>query len=154
LQRVVVPGAAELTLSEPGRYTVFHEWQSTVGNTFYRADDISGMTVTVVEAAGGREVALRAPGMQGRYNLGGHSGVSVLEFDVATAGGYRLGAAYADGRAEPLTVLAVGRNFAGDLVATILGTVAFALAGLGSAVPIFVVTLLKRRSAMERAAGT
>lgn len=150
--RVVVPGSAELALAEPGWYTIFHEARSVVDGTLYQVEDISGLSVSVAALPGLQPVALSEPATSGSYDIGGHAGVSVLAFEVEHPGRFRLTAAYADGRAEPRTVLAVGQGFVGELLRAIFGTVGIGFASIGAAVAIWVVTLLKRRNAL-RAAG-
>jgi len=152
LARVVVPGSAELRLAVAGHYTIFHEARSSIDGTIYRADDIAGLTVAVLRLEGQRQVALAAPGANTSYDFGGHAGVSIFSFEVAAPGMYRLTARYADDRSEPRTVLAVGRDFFGALMLAIFGTVGIGLAGVGAAVSVFVVTLLKRRAAMRAGA--
>lgn len=33
--QVVVPGSSNITLSQPGKYTIFYEYRSVVGNRIY-----------------------------------------------------------------------------------------------------------------------
>jgi hypothetical protein len=152
LIQVVVPGGADLDLKVRGTYTIFHERRSQVGGTLYNVEDVSGLRVRIRAAASGRDIALRRPAAQSTYSFGGRSGVSMLAFDVEAPGMYRLDAAYDDGRRQPQTVLAVSTGFLGGLFATIAIAGGITLAGVGVAVTIFIVVLLRRRRAMQAAA--
>lgn len=151
LTRIVVPGTAELTFDAPGSYTVFHEPESVVDGKLYSAASVDGLRVAIVAAEGGEKLAVTSPGGSTRYSVGGHSGVSVLAFDIPRAGRYRLVAAYDGGRTTPVTVLAVGRNFVGRLVLTILTAVGCVFAGFGTALTVTLITYFQRRR-MRRAA--
>ncbi|MGH6915851.1 MAG: hypothetical protein ACREH3_19345, partial [Geminicoccales bacterium] len=51
LPQIVVPGAAELSLQEPGTYTIFHEHESIVDGRYYSTrENLSGLEVGVVSA--------------------------------------------------------------------------------------------------------
>jgi len=53
LIQVAAPGEKKLELTKTGEYTIFHEYRSVVGNKVYSgSSDISGLTVTVKDAAG------------------------------------------------------------------------------------------------------
>lgn len=150
--RVVVPGSTELTLDETGTYTIFHESDSVVDGKLYSASNISGLSVTVT-ADNGQQIAVTVPNVSSSYSMGGHNGKSVLAFDIASAGRYRLSALYANGRTEPQTVLAISRGFVGRLVGTILGVVFSILAGFGSALALVLTTYFRRRRVLRMAAG-
>jgi hypothetical protein len=151
MERFVIPGSGEVTLAEPGTYTIFHETESVIGDRVYNVPSISNLTVGVTEEATGATVPVSAPGVHSTYTMGGHSGVSVLAFNAARPGRYRLTAAYGSGAGAPQTVLSVDRGFFGRLFRTILGTLAFAaLAGI--AAPAIGFTTYFRRRRMLRAA--
>lgn len=53
LTRIVVPGEAELDLTEPGSYTIYHEHRSVVdGQVFSSTADISSLLVAVERPTG------------------------------------------------------------------------------------------------------
>jgi hypothetical protein len=137
--RVLVPGETELRLNEPGRYTIFHEYQSTLEGRIYNVDSISGLRVSVRSRDSRTTVPLR-PTTSSRYTVGGRAGRSVFAFDVPAPGAYVLAGAYSDGRREPQTVLAIDRGFVSGLFVTILGGIAMALGGtaLGIVFAVFV----------------
>jgi hypothetical protein len=143
--RMVVPGKIAMAL-QPGSYTVFHEYRAVVGGRYYETPEVSGLRV-VVTTAQGTPVELGGAA-ETRYTLPGHSGVSLLTFDIDTPGSYILSAGYAD-KNGPETVLAVGQGFIRRLFGLIGGTIAIAFAGLGSTIAIASVTYVKRRRARE-----
>jgi hypothetical protein len=76
-----------------------------------------------------------------------HAGRSLFDFEVKEPGVYQVVASYDGGRKEPQTVLAIDRGFVGDLVMTILGSLAMAFTGMGIAIAIAVVVFIRRRRA-------
>jgi hypothetical protein len=148
--RVLAPGQAELTLGEPGSYTIFHEHRSTLEGRVYNVEGVSGLQVTVTEKAGGSIVPLSSTAGS-HYTVGGYAGRSLFAFDVRKPGVYVLTSSYDGGRKEPRTVLAIDRGFVGNLVGTILGAIALAFGGMVLGIATFIITFVKRRRA--RAAG-
>jgi hypothetical protein len=144
LTRVVVPGEQVLALAETGTYTIFHEAESVIDGHLYTATDIQGLKVSITAEDGGAVPVTPSSGKES-YTLGGHSGVSVLAFDIVKPGSYRLAAAYDDGRSGPMTILAVGRNFLGRLLVTIFGAFGVGFAGFIAALVLTLVTFLRRR---------
>jgi len=151
LTRVVVPGTSELTLDKTGTYTIFHEAESVVDGTLYSVQNIAGLRVTVTSEADGKQIAVVTPSGSSSYSIAGHSGVSVLAFEIAQPGRYRLTAAYANGQSEPQTVLAVGSGFVWTLVRTILSAIGVVFLGFAGALALALTTFLRRRR-MSRAA--
>ncbi len=145
LTRMVAPGEKKMTLQR-GSYTVYHEYRSVVDGRYYESNDISGLRVAVRTPAG-ELVALRGA-VNTTYNISGHSGVSLLDFDIDVPGTYTLAAAYGD-RPGPEAVLAVGQGFVGRIFALILGTLAIAVASAGTGIAIASITYVKRRRAAE-----
>jgi hypothetical protein len=88
-----------------------------------------------------------------RYNFGAQSGRSLFDFVVPAAGTYEISAAYDGGRQQPQTVLAIDRGFVADLILTILGALAMAFTGMGTAAAIAIIVFIKRRRAKRAAAA-
>lgn len=151
LVQVVVPGEAELAL-ETGSYTIFHERRSTVDGRIFSADSIAGLGVTLASAAG-EPVALAPTSMSSNYEFAGRSGTGAFEFEIGEPGVYLLSAAYREGAAGPETVLAVGKEFGGNLLRTLLGAFAFAFTGMGVALAIAGTVFVKRRAARRASEG-
>jgi hypothetical protein len=143
--RITVPGSGELTLDKPGNYTIYHERNGVTDGHVSAVESLAGMTVTVTNEATGAKLAVKTPSFTGSYTVNGHSGVSVLAFDVPQSGRYRLVGAYDDGRANPKTVLAVNLGLFGRMFRMI--TMAFFVGGVGalSALVLVLVTFFQRR---------
>lgn len=144
LTRFVVPGNIELTLDEPGTYTIFHESESVVDGKLYTTPSIGGLRITVI-GDDGKTVAVATPNFSAHYAVGGHSGDAVLVFSIAAPGRYRLSATYPSGQAEPKTVLAVGRGYVGVLLRMIFGALASAFIGFAVALALALTTYFRRR---------
>ncbi|HUU67442.1 MAG TPA: hypothetical protein VMW57_09230 [Methyloceanibacter sp.] len=148
MAQVVVPGEAVLAL-EPGRYTIFHEYQSAVGGRIYSGTDISGLLVRVAPADGGTPLDLDQTGATSSYELGSHAGRSVLAFDVPQAGDYRLVASYPGGEAKPEAVLAVGRGMTGGILSLVFSALAIVFLSVAAAAAIVIMTYRRRRAALS-----
>jgi len=153
LTRFVVPGSTEVTYDRPGTYTIYHESDSVIDGKLYAARDIAGLGVTVTGSASGEQIPVAVPGMSSSYSVGGHSGKSVLAFDIKTPGRYRLSAVYANGRTEPQTVLTVG-GFVGRLIGVVFGAIGAVFAGFIAALVLVLTTYFRRRRMLRLAAAT
>lgn len=155
LTQVVVPGKAEIALSQPGTYTVFYEYESTVGNKVYSTgESLSGLQCNLVSKVTGAPVKLSRPSSSTNYSVGGRSGKSVLQFTITQPGRYEFSADYSGGQVGPEVVLAIGRDFTGKLLATILGSIAVFFGSFVLAIVILAVTFIKRQKAKKQLAGT
>ena len=124
LTRIVVPGSGELTLDEPGSYTIFHEPESVVDGRVYSVQSVAGLRVTVAAEPDGTAIRTVEPGMTSRYAIGSHSGVSILLVRHRAAGALSADRRIrAGGRAEPQTVLAIGHGVVGGLLGAIFGAI-------------------------------
>ena len=153
MDRVVVPGSKVLSLDEPGTYTIYHETHSVVDGRVYASETISGMRVHVTDEAGGAAIPVTTPTGTTRYSTSGHTGVSVLAFEIGRPGRYRIDAGYDGGRTEPAVVLAIGQLSVGGLVMTIFGAIGSAVAGVIGGIVIALITYFTRDRARRRAAG-
>jgi len=149
LIQVVVPGEAEMTLDEPGTYTIFHEERSVVGDRVYVSDNISGLRVTVRSEATGEALPVAPTTLSETYSFGSRSGKSILAFDITRPGVYRLAAAYEDGRAQPQAVLATSHGFLADLLTTVFVSLALVFGCIAAAVIIVVMVWRKRSQALS-----
>jgi hypothetical protein len=152
--RVVMPGSVVVTLDEPGTYTIYHEADSVVDGKLYSAPNIAGLSVTVTGDGTGEQIPVAVPGMSSSYSIGGHSGKSVLAFDIAKPGRYLLSGQYANGRSEPQTVLAISPGFLGRLLGTIFGAIGAVGLGFVMALVLVLTTYFRRRRVLRTAAGT
>ncbi|MGA3326974.1 MAG: hypothetical protein ABSF45_21125 [Terriglobia bacterium] len=145
LQQVVVPGETDLTLREPGNYTISYEHHSVIGDKVYSTDEsISGLRCVLVSKANNLKVALSPSSMNSTYEFGGRSGRSIFDFRIDQPGVYTISAGYPQGQQGPEVVLAVGKEITTGLFTTILAALALVFGSMGIAVAITLVTLLKR----------
>jgi hypothetical protein len=148
--QVVVPGEAELSL-EPGRYTIFHESESTVDGRIFSGTDVTGLFVRIAPVDGGAPLAIEQPRVTSNYEIGGRSGRSVLVFDVTAPGAYRLVAGYPEGEEGSEAVLAVGRGVTGRILSLVFSALGIAFLGVVAGAIIAVVTYRRRRAGLAHA---
>ncbi len=149
LTRVTVPGTGEMTLAEPGKYTVYHEHQSVVDGTPHSSHGASPGALEYVlrNKATGTEVPLTVPSSDETYNFGARSGVAVMVFTISEPGDYELSASYREGHEGPEMVLAIGKGVLKRLAAAILTLLGAVGGGIVIGVAIIVVTALMRGKA-------
>lgn len=155
LKQVVVPGKSEITLTEPGEYTIFYEYQSVVGNRVYSTErNLSGLECALVSKDTRAKVALSRTSTNSTYTVGGRSGESIFDFRIERTGTYELSAWYPEGREGPEVVLAVGHDFTTKLLLTIFGGLGILFGSIALAVAIALVTFIKREKAEKRLKGS
>jgi len=153
LQQMLGPGQIEITLEEPGTYTVFHEHESIFEGQYYSSPEIvSGLTVRVRSLDSSETIRVEAPNVNSNYAISGRSGVGIFEFNIVEPGRYRITAAYGNGQATPPVVLAIGHDFMG-LMAIIFGAIGVMMVGAGLVIAIVVVTFVKREKALRAMQG-
>lgn len=153
LTQVVVPGEAEITLSEPGTYTIFHEYRSVVGGKVYSTTSgISGLQCKIVSKKTGAERPLSQSSASMTYELGSRCGASVLECEITTPGVYEFSAQYSEGQSGPDVVLAIGRGFMKKLMLTIFGGLGSLFGSFIAAVLVTVLIAVKRQKTKKRQA--
>lgn len=161
--RAVVPGSGDITISQTGKYTIFYEYRSMVGNRIYSTgEDIPGIQVTLVSKDTGAEIPLSAASVNTTYTIGGRSGIALSDFVIGQPGEYELSASYpvsVQGQQQeqrPEIVLAVfhGRSLEelfGSIIGTVGGGLAIAFVPVAVGIAIIIITFLKRRRAGARA---
>jgi hypothetical protein len=148
LQQVVAPGETNLTLREPGNYTVFYEYHSVIGDKVYSTEEsISGLACTLVSKAKDSKISISPTSSNSTYEFGGRSGRSIFVFRIDQPGVYALSATYPQGQQGPEVVLAVGKDFTTGIFTTVLGALAMLFGSIATAVAITLVTLIKRSKA-------
>jgi hypothetical protein len=151
MRRFVVPGTAELTLEQPGTYTIYHEASSVIDGKLYVSENVNGLQVRVAAVPGDVPVQVSTPGGSENYSMGGASGVAVLAFDVTSPGRYRLTAGYDGGKTEPKVVLMVARGMLRRMMSAIFGGIALGIGGFAVALAIIVTTAVTRGRARNAA---
>jgi hypothetical protein len=151
LPQFIMPGTAELSLSQPGTYTIFYEPTSVVGGRVFSTEEkLPGISCAVTSRTAGKNLELGPPEMSGTYTLGGRSGRSVLEFTVVNPGEFQFTCDYQDGAKQPEVVFAVGHGFIGGIFRTVALCLVSMFGGIGLGTLIFAVTLVRRRAAESR----
>jgi hypothetical protein len=147
LIQIVVPGQQELILSETGKYTVFHEYRSIVGNKVYSMAKgrLSGLQCGLTSKATGERIPLYGAIMNSKYSLGSRSGIAVFNFRINSPDTYVFSAQYPPGKDGPEVVLSVSHGFAKDLLVTILGGLGILFGSAGAATVIAAITSERRR---------
>jgi hypothetical protein len=116
--RVDVPGSGEVTIDEPGGYSIYHEYGDAANGGF------PGPVVVHVSDPSGNEVVLRPYSGTVTYDMGGHEGVGIYTFRAERSGTYEV---TTDG--APESTIAVGRGIGRRLVRSIVG--GFVVGGIG-----------------------
>jgi hypothetical protein len=164
--RLTVPGATTVSVTDPGTLVIYHESAAEVaryteptatGRPATRWDPGTRTIVTVrypsdtptwqqlglvVTGPGGAPVPVATYRSSARYDLEpGRAGRAVATFQATTAGPYRVSAARAT---EAGATLAVGENIARSVVLTRLGAVTLGLVTVLAAVLLAVATYQAR----------
>jgi hypothetical protein len=149
LTRVIIPGKTEITLSEPGTYTIFYEYESVVGNKVYStAEALSGLECEIVSKTKGSQIPISRSSKDLEYSFGGRKGIAILEFIIEKQGAYEFAGWYPEG--QPRIVLAMGRGFMDKLVGTIVVGMAIFLASAVIGVAVALRIFFKRQEALKK----
>lgn len=172
LDRLAVPGATTVSVTDPGTMVMYHESAGEVAGSVEptanariaatRWDPGTRTIVTVpyagvtptwqqlglqVTGPGGAAVPVGTYRSSARYDLEpGRAGRAVATFQATTAGPYRVSAA---GATEAGATLAVGQDIARSLVLTRLGATILGLVTVLTAVPLAVATYRARSRALR-----
>lgn len=152
--QIVVPGTTEVTLENPGKYTLSHEYQSFInGKRYSTRGAISDLQCTLRSRETGREVPLQPLTYSSTYSIKGRAGVGMYSFKIDQAGTYELDARYPESMTGPKAVLSIGHL--GGLIwgigTFVVGLLAAIFLFIGS-LAIFVVTLVLRITRKGKAA--
>jgi hypothetical protein len=160
LTQVIVPGSTEINFPKEGAYAVYYEYHSQINGVLYVRDKYPPyMICQLTSKATGQNVELASPNAEGdMYSTQNRERVGVLmkSISINQAGVYNFSCRYADGRADPQIVLAVGPNIiweffniaAKPLAAAVCGSFVFLGACVISAL-ILVIVALKRHQAKD-----
>lgn len=146
-KQVVVPGESELYLDQAGNYTIFHEYRSVVDGKIYNtSSSLSGLQCTIVDKSNNSKLPMSVSWSNSKYEIGNREGVSVFEFKIDKPGIYILSANYDQNSDMQKTVLAIGRDFGGNLLGLIFGAIAILFVSIAAFITIIVLTYRKRRN--------
>ena len=159
--QVVVPGSSDITLSQPGKYTVFYEYRSMVGNRVYSTGEtIPSIQVNLVSKDTGDEVPLSSASVNRTYAIGSRSGVGLFDFVIDQPGTYELSASYPGQQEEgqEIVLAIIHTSVIEKIFSSIMGTVTSAIAIMFIpfvvGVTIIIITFIKRRKARARTRTT
>ena len=157
--QVVVPGSSDITLSQPGKYTVFYEYRSMVGNRVYSTGEtIPSIQVNLVSKDTGDEVPLSSTSVNRTYAIGSRSGVGLLDFVIDQPGTYELSAPYPPPQRQEIVLAIIHTSVIEKILSSIRGTVTSAIAIMFIpfvvGVAIIIITFIKRRKARARTRTT
>ena len=108
--RIVLPGSRDLYLPQAGKYTIFYEYLSIIGDkTYSTGEQLSPMLVGLQSRQYYKIFELSSPSRRMRYKAGGLAGVSLFEFEIESPGNYFLFAEYEDDVSGPDVVFAIGK---------------------------------------------
>lgn len=142
-QRVAIGEEGRVTLGTGG-YTLYYEGPQA-DDTFYDVPDVD----VEIAPVDGRPLRLSDYDTEVTYSEDGREGRALYSFQVDEPGAYVLRSTSGpDDDGE----LAVGRGLGRRLVGPIVGGVALGLWSLGGAIGIVLLTALRRRDALRRAA--
>ncbi len=149
LTRVIVPGDTDLTLSEPGTYTIFYEYRTVIDGNFYSTGETKPLLdCSIAHKASGSKILLSSSSKELEYSLGGRKGISILEFTIERAGIFKFSCRYSEGHSR--IVLAIGRGFMDKFVGTIVVGMAVFLASAFIGVAIALKIFFKRQESLKR----
>ena len=147
--KFVAPGRTEITLTQPGTYTLDYEYQTFLrGRAFNTPNSIPPMDIRIASSATGDVVPMKASTGYS-YQVGGTQGMSVAEFTINDPGKYIVESSYTDSESGPDIVFAVAQGAPGGLLGGILGILG-ALAALLAAGILALVTFIFRYSNRRR----
>jgi hypothetical protein len=160
--QVIMPGSSDITLQQTGKYTIFYEYRSMVGNRIYSTgENIPGIIVNIVSKGTGDGIPLSSTSTNSSYSLGSRSGIGLFDFDIDEPGIYELSASYPavqgqqEEQRQEIILAVIHSSVIERIFGSIMGTVASAMAIVFVpfivGVAIIIITFLKRRKARARA---
>src|SRR5216683_2290736 len=109
LTQVVVPGHADLRLTQTGTYTIFLEENSVVNGRIYSvSESVDGLACAVIKPGRNESIPVQPSRGTIHYSLNQRSGRSLWQFVVTESGSYTFACGYPEGLRGPQVVVAVG----------------------------------------------
>lgn len=144
--QVIVPGTKIIELNETGKYNIFFEYRSVIDGKVFDTNNINGLICSLRNTKTDEFIKLDNSSVKSNYSVNGRAGKSIFEFAINETGKYELKAWYETGDGED-AVLVIGKGFGKELILTIMLSIGILFASLGLAIPVFIVTLIKRKKA-------
>jgi hypothetical protein len=153
LTYVTVPGTETVTLTETGKYTIYHEHKSIRDDKPYWTTDANpgALDYVLTNTAAGKPVKVSTPVLHEEYTLGEREGVAIMVFTIAEPGEYELSATYRDGRTEPELVLSIGQGIMRRTIDWVMKSAAIVGAGILIGLVIIIITAVGRSRARRAA---
>ena len=145
--RFLVPGEAELNLSEAGAYGVYHEYESAYEGRVFSTEhnELSDLVCTLTDTQTGNHITLHKPRGWATYKRGQRHGSLLLKFDVKRPGRYVFKTHYSVAPDRGQVVFAVDKDQVVEMTLTIiLGCGAGMLLGF-LAIGLAIVTAVRRK---------
>lgn len=160
--QVIVPGSGDITLQQTGKYTIFYEYRSMVGNRIYStSENIPGIIVKIISKDTGDELPFSSASSSSSYSIGSRSGIGLFDFVITEPGIFELSASYpaVQGQQEEqrqeivLAIIhsSVIESIFGSIMGTVTGTMVIVFVPFAVGIAIIAITFLKRRKARARA---
>ena len=143
-----------LTLDEPGKYTVYYEYQSVLeGKTYSGESRDPGLEYALTNKATGAQIPVRPPSSTETYTYSQRAAFALRVFTVTEPGEYEFSARYPTGVAGQEVVLVIGK---GVLAGIFLAIGKAAIVFLGSVLVgvVTIVVVARKRGKARRAAAT
>jgi len=157
LQHVEAPGRGEVHLAKAGEYSIYADvgWTKRLGAvTLSETRSPPTLQLTVTRADSGEQLPLGEPDRGTTLTIQNRQYRPIHTFSVDRPGTVSIEAGYPAGTTGPGVTLAVGPRFGvGGIfrsIARIFLIVGVALVGATAALVVFLVTFVRRRSALRR----
>ncbi|MBN2584298.1 MAG: hypothetical protein JXL80_14655 [Planctomycetes bacterium] len=137
LDRHVTPATWTVTVNEPGRRVVYHEYGSDFGGKTY-SQMPGGVGLKVRVERDGSDVPVSGYPGNANYSLNQTNGVAAFVFDADAPGQYTVTA-----EADEPSVVAVGSDMFGSIFKTIFGSMAICLGSFLAALVIIIVAIVR-----------
>ncbi|HKY69061.1 MAG TPA: hypothetical protein VJM49_21915, partial [Acidimicrobiales bacterium] len=137
--RAPMPATLDVEITEPGGYTVYHEYDGAFDEDVFRGSP----DVTITDPSGG-EVFLRSYDASVTYDFGGHDGEALYSFQADETGTYVVDASMPGFESSGADQIAVGRGLGHRFAVSIVGGLLVALVSAIAAIVVAVVVGVRR----------
>lgn len=142
LKRFIIPFENEVYLNTTGKYTLFHEYKTSINNTYHYSDESSliDSEISVINKNTGNKVNVYSSSMTSSYSINNSEGVSIMSFEISDPGEYIIDVKSSKvNENNPLVLTISDGSFAKNLILGILGTIV--TGGITTAATIILVVI-------------
>ena len=141
----LAPGPRDFTAAEPGKYVLWHEYDTIFGGVTYSSNTLpSGLTIICRDAISGTNLSVRADRGASMSTMNVRR-ESVAAVDIPAAGRYLVSV---EGAAQPI-LFSFGPAVLGKLLGTIFGALPLAFALFVGGIALLAHTLVRRSRALR-----